>query len=128
MNNFKKIIITKKTGLAVGMTAITFEYYWNTLKDVFNILSNKDLGITFDIPDNIKEPIPQELKDILSEGLKDRFEGLSAEIFYEEKTSFKNFDFEVQFFYSGVKMNRRQYFNNVIAHNIMKKKIKTAQK
>ena len=130
MNN-KKLIIEKSTGRKTGVVALCYEFEWNTMADIIKIISNKDLGINFTIPSYLKYP------DYCA-GLKHRYEGLAYEIFNEEKTDFKEFKFEVQFFYNGEKMSRTKYYNScvearktnnnissfdkyVIAHNNFKK-------
>ena len=100
---------TYKT-LTITTDKIFHVYNWNTISDIIKIISNKDLGIKFNIPAYIKEPE-------LSEGLKNRFEGLAYEIFYEEKTNFNNFNFKVNFYYNSIQMNRVQYYDNIMAKN-----------
>ena len=102
MNTYKTLTITNNK--------IFHVYTWNTIQDIIDIISNKDLGIKFNIPEYIKEPQ-------LTEGLKYRFEGLAYEIFNEEKTEFKGFNFKVNFYYNSVLMNRVQYYDNIMAKN-----------
>ena len=98
---------TYKT-LTITSDKIFHVYNWNTISDIIKIISNKDLGIKFDALQYIQEPQ-------LSKSLKNRFEGLAYEIFNEEKTEFKSFNFKVSFYYNSVQMSRIQYYDNVVA-------------
>lgn len=100
---------TYKT-LTITNDKIFHVYNWNTISDIIKIISNKDLGIKFNIPAYIKEPQ-------LSEGLKNRFEGLAYEIFNEETTDFNGFKFQAKFYYNKLQLNRIQYYDNIVAKN-----------
>ena len=102
---------TYKT-LTITNDKIFHVYNWNTISDIIKIISNKDLGIKFNMPSYIKEPQ-------LSEGLKHRFEGLAYEIFYEGTTDFKGFKFQAKFYYNKLQLNRVQYYDNIMAKNKM---------
>ena len=102
---------TYKT-LTITNNKIFHVYNWNTISDIIKIISNKELGIKFDVPEYIKEPE-------LSEGLKNRFEGLAYEIFYEETTDFNGFKFQAKFYYNKLQLNRVQYYDNIMSKNKM---------
>tara|TARA_B110000305_G_C19024711_1_gene440976 strand:+ start:85 stop:483 length:399 start_codon:yes stop_codon:yes gene_type:complete len=102
---------TYKT-LTITNDKIFHVYNWNTISDIIKIISSKELGIKFNIPAYIKEPQ-------LSEGLKNRFEGLAYEIFNEETTDFNGFKFQAKFYYNKLQLNRIQYYDNIMAKNKM---------
>ena len=102
---------TYKT-LTITNDKIFHVYNWNTISDIIKIISSKELGIKFNIPAYIKEPQ-------LSEGLKNRFEGLAYEIFNEESTDFNGFKFQAKFYYNKLQLTRSQYYNNIVAKNKM---------
>ena len=113
MDNYKTITITGYHVFKVRN--------WNTIKDIIEIISNKKLGITFDTPPNNISFFDKQ------KGLNDRFEGLATEIFYEGRVEYKGLKFQTRFFYSGVCMNRRQYFNNIMIDNKMRRQFEVKQ-